>query len=270
MYFTVKFRDPENPLVQFDGNCLVGLNDLTEHLMQKRRQRNLMEPCAYKHYYWYNTVLQEELYEVPIGYILQVFHWSIESSIRGAFCMRDQQFTSVSLIIGPTMEYWFGVTVKARETITKRGREYRKKPSNPDDQYCYMLPKSKPVEASCNCCLQYFKRATHKRDCRFIPTSTMTTSSYSVPLTTMDNNLATSKQNCDKELFVPICEQNENGVNDDDDDDDGDQRDVLFFRISLSKFRRTKFNDNYNRNKVKLNNKWPLRMTIIEELVEEE
>lgn len=237
--------------------------------MQKRSQRNLMDPSAYKHYYWYNTVLQEELYEVPnAGYVLQVFHWSIESSIRGAFCMRQQQFTSVSMIIGPTMEYWFGVNVKARETITKRGRYFRQKPSNPDDQFCYMLPKSELVVASCNSCQQYFKRATHKRDCPFI-TPTMTLSSLGVQRTTIDHSLATSKRNCDKELFATISEQHENGGgNDDDDDGDGDQRDILFFRISLSKFRRMNFNDKCNMNMAKLHKKWTLRMTVIEELVE--
>lgn len=177
--------------------------------------------------------------------------------------MRDQQFSSVSMIIGPTMEYWFGMNVKPRETITKRGRYSRQKPSNPDDQYCYMLPKSELVEASCNCCQKYFKRTTHKRDCIFI-TPAMTLSSCSVPVTTADNNLATSKRNCDKELFA-----SRSGGNDEDDDGDGDQRDILFFRISLSKFRRTKFNEICNKNMAKLNKKWPSRMTIIEEMVED-
>lgn len=167
------------------------------------------------------------------------------------------------------MEYWFGVNVKARETIIKRGRYSRKKPSNPDDQYCYMLPKSELVVASCNCCQEYFKRTTHKRDCRFIPTPAMAPSSLRVPVSTTDNDLATWKRNCDKELFAPMSEQQENGSNDDDDDGDGDQRDILFFRISLSKFRRTKFNDKCNRNIPKFNKNWTLRMTIIEELVED-
>lgn len=237
--------------------------------MQKRSQRRLMDPCAYKHYYWYNTVLQEELYEVPTGYILQVFHWSIESSIRNAFCMRDQQFTNVSMIIGPTMEYWFGVNVKASETIIKHGRYSRQKRSNPDNQYCCMLPKTEIIVASCNCCQQYFKRATYKRVCGFIGTPAMTPTSLSVPVTKMDNDLATSKRTCDKELFATIRDEQENGGNDDDDDGDGDQRDILFFKISLCKFRRAKFNVICNRNNAKKNNKWLIRMAIIEELIEE-
>lgn len=73
-----------------------------------------MDRQAYKHYEWYNAILQQELYAAPCGYKLQVRHWSIESGQEKAFAMNGHQFDVISMITGPSTEHWFGANVTNR------------------------------------------------------------------------------------------------------------------------------------------------------------
>lgn len=236
------FRDPLAPIVQFDGNCLVSMVDLHNHRMQKVTQKNLMAPHAFKHYKWYNAVLQEELYEATIGFRLQVFHWSIESGIRKAFNIRGMQFNAVSMIIGPSMEYWYGINT-GRDPFTKRGRDPRHQPINPRDQFRFLLPRCPILMASCNCCDQYFERKSKRaldRNPEFIESPVSSRIDKETPRT------------CHRILFDVIadeeastessseCTDDEHTTTDEDceDDEDGGQQDILFFRISMCKFHR--------------------------------
>lgn len=219
--------------------------------MEKVNQKNLMEPQAFKHYKWYNSVLQEELYEATIGFRLQVFHWCIESGIPEAFNIRGMQFNAVSMIIGPTMEYWYGINT-GRDSFTKRGREPRNQPINPSDQYRYMLPRCPIVLASCNCCDQYFERKA-KRILERTPSSEI--SDGPITESPLSSRFANTKRSCNRVLFKIIedeenamesceCTDDEHTTDEDcendnaDDDGEGGRQDILFFRISMCKFRR--------------------------------
>lgn len=268
-------RNPLAPLVQFEGHCLVGLVELHNHRMQKRSQKNIMDPRAYKHYNWYNGILQEELYEAPIGYRLQVFHWSIESGVREAFDIRGMQFHAVSMIIGPSMEYWYGINI-GRDSFTKRGRYPRGQPINPSDQFRYLLPRCPIVMATCNCCDEYFQR-NGKRNAKKDPNGD-TRERLRRQLMSPGQMDVVPKRKCDKILFDTIVE--DDGVcttteieaveDDDDDGEEGGRQDILFFRISMCKFRRTE-STSYNsltsfRNKLNIRGLKQKLTPIVEEM----
>lgn len=216
-------RDPRSPDVRFDGSRLIGLADLHQQRMRTRRQRRVCDPLECKYLGWYNDVLQEELYDAPVGYKLQVFHWSIESGVDAAF--RSSQtgggecgivtpgplFDAVSMIVGPTMEYSFGVCKHPLHGGTASGRLLRCGPPNPCDQFRLVLPRCDRVLAACNSCSWLFRRGCRGRNDRpAVPATTISSASSS--------------------------------TDDDDNDDeysDGGTEDVLFFRISMLKFRRT-------------------------------
>lgn len=224
---------------------MVSLVDLHNHRMQKINQKNLMAPRAFKHYKWYNAVLQEELYEATIGFHLQVFHWCIESSILEAFNIRGMQFNAVSMIIGPSMEYWYGINT-GRDTFTKHGRDPRHQPINPSDQFRYLLPRCPILMASCNCCDQYFERK-----CKRILDRPTNLPQYKLPksIASPTEPLHDPNRHCKRVLFE-VIEDDETGhgftdeedtTDEDDlndDDEEGGQQDILFFRISMCKFRR--------------------------------
>lgn len=246
--FAYFFRDRLDPFVQFEGNCLVSMVDLHNHRMEKVTQKNLMAPGAFKHYKWYNAVLQEELYEATIGFRLQVFHWCIESGIREAFNIRGMQFDAVSMIIGPSMEYWYGIKT-GRDAFTKHGRELRHQPINPSDQFRYLLPRCQILMASCNCCEQYFERRG-KRTLERTPEQYPDCSVVKSPVSSRAQN---EPARCNRVLFE-IIEDDEAATEsseytddehtttdedcENDDNEDGGRQDILFFRISMCKFHR--------------------------------
>lgn len=234
------FRNRLDPLVQFDGNCLVSMVDLHNHRMEKVRQKNLMAPVAFKHYKWYNAILQEELYETTIGFRLQVFHWYIESGIREAFNIRNMQFNAVSMIIGPSMEYWYGINT-GRDAFTKHGRGLRRQPINPSDQFRYLLPRCPILMASCYCCEQYFERKGKRSQ---PPTEVPNPSFIKSPLSSRTG----TERSCNRVLFqvmedeeTPTESSDDHTTDEDEENDDdveGGRQDILFFRISMCKFRR--------------------------------
>lgn len=243
------FSDRLAPLVQFEGNCLVSMVDLHNHRMQKVNQKNLMAPRAFKHYKWYNAILQEELYEATIGFRLQVFHWCIESGIREAFNIRGMQFNAVSMIIGPSMEYWYGINT-GRDSFTKHGREPRHQPINPSDQFRYLLPRCPILMASCNCFDQYFERRG-KRILDRTPSKQPDPSFSNSPISS--RSVDQPVRSCNRVLFEIIEDdeavksESSEFTDDDhttdedvenDDNEDGGRQDILFFRISMCKFRR--------------------------------
>lgn len=203
--------DSRQPDVRFDGCRLVGLADLHRQHLRNRAQRRLTEPLVYKHGNWYNRILQEELYEAPTGYQLQVFHWSIESGASSAFQLElghdHTPVDAISVIIGPQMEYSFGVSQHPQLGGTRCMRLPRRIPADPNDQL-RMLPQCSIVLAACNNCSWYFQRG-HRAGALL----------------------------CDanSDACRPLLADRHG----DDEFDDGGTEDVLFFRISMCKFRRT-------------------------------
>lgn len=83
--------------------------ELKQHKDLKRRQKYEMGAEAYQHYKWYNSILQKELRLKPEAhYKLKIFHWYIESSNIQAFTIDDVLYKAMSVIISPTVEYWYG------------------------------------------------------------------------------------------------------------------------------------------------------------------
>lgn len=194
--------------------------------MKTRAQRRLTDPLVYKHSNWYNEILQEELAEAPTGYQLQVFHWSIESGVRQAFedgtadsCSGHTDggrllcLDAVSMIIGPSMEYRFGVIKHPQLGGTVCGRLARRSCGTPGDQYRQLLPRCPRVLDACNGCSWYFRRGGgdgHEND--------------------------SGASRC---VFDGMRADADRCADSDSDSGDGGSEDMLFFRITLRKFRRT-------------------------------
>lgn len=109
------FRKLSEPSIKFDSKCVVGLPDLHYHAEAKRLERHTMDRLAYKHYRWYNGILQQELYSAPTGFKLQIIHWTIKSGVTKAFHIDGNTFEAVTMIIGPVIEHWFGAAWASRE-----------------------------------------------------------------------------------------------------------------------------------------------------------
>lgn len=214
--------------MRFDGSRLVGLADLHRQRMKTRAQRRLTDPLVYKHSNWYNEILQEELAEAPTGYQLQVFHWSIESGVRQAFVDglvdgsgradgggggRMRCLDAVSMIIGPSMEYRFGVSTHPQLGGTVCRRLERLASGAPGDQYRQLLPRCPRVLDACNGCSWYFRRGG-------------------------DGHANDGVGDGGRCVFDGLRADVDSGA-DTDDDADGGCEDMLFFRITLRKFRRT-------------------------------
>lgn len=237
----------------------MGLADLHEQRMRTRARRRLTDPLIYKHRNWYNAVLQEELYEAPTGYKLQVFHWSIESGVRQAFQMLQQQqqrlpsqsrngddgersadhqrLDAVSMIIGPNMEYWFGVNTHATHSgdSTMCSRVPRLMPIDPNEQYRHMLPRCPVVLAACNGCSWYFKRGGDASRTDHTVGGNGGENCFFDSIVGIDVNRMSSNN----DTINAVVDVASSGEDEDDVHDDGGSEDVLFFRISMSKFRRT-------------------------------
>lgn len=113
--FAKLFRKLTAPSIKLDSKCVVGLPDLHYHAEAKRLERHTMDRLAYKHYRWYNGILQQELYSAPTGFKLQIIHWTIETGAAKAFHIDDNTFDAVTMIIGPVIEHWFGAAWTSRE-----------------------------------------------------------------------------------------------------------------------------------------------------------
>uniref|UniRef100_A0A336LVR7 CSON001413 protein n=1 Tax=Culicoides sonorensis TaxID=179676 RepID=A0A336LVR7_CULSO len=102
-------RDIHNPLVKLDSTCNAGLFELKKHREMKRKQKYEMGLDAYKHYKWYNSCLKIECSRTDnaTNTKLKILHWHIESGNIEAFKMQGVTYKAVSIIISPTVEYWY-------------------------------------------------------------------------------------------------------------------------------------------------------------------
>lgn len=203
-------------MLEYEGNNLAGLPDLHKHYVRTLRSRNIIPMASYKQSIWYNSVLQEELHEAPSGYKIQVFHWKLESGFRDVFRVKDFIFNSITMIIGPNTEYWYGMNTLGSPGLTKRGRHPRQIPVN------FTVPNVRPSLPQCPRLLS---------SCNLTKTNACGCSTKSFlngkSLTNRNNGeLTLTKLN---ELDV-IVERS-----DDDTDDDGVMQDILLFRIYMTK-----------------------------------
>lgn len=105
-------RDINNPLVKLDSTCVAGVFELKKHKEMKRKQKYEMGLDAYKHYKWYNSCLKMECLKSDNGPTssntkLKILHWHIESGNIEAFKMQGVTYKAVSIIISPSVEYWY-------------------------------------------------------------------------------------------------------------------------------------------------------------------
>lgn len=105
-------RDLHNPIVKLDSTCVAGVFELKKHKDLKRKHKYEMGTDAYKHYKWYNSCLKLECLKSDNGPVggntkLKILHWHIESSNIEAFKMQGVTYKAVSIIISPTVEYWY-------------------------------------------------------------------------------------------------------------------------------------------------------------------
>lgn len=94
--------------MKLDSVCTAGVYELKKHRELKKKEKYEMGSEAYQHYKWYNHVLLTELRSHCDSHTkLQIFHWHIESSNIEAFTIDDVLYKAVSVIISPSLEYWY-------------------------------------------------------------------------------------------------------------------------------------------------------------------
>lgn len=104
-------QDIHHPIVKLDSTCYAGIRALEEHNRLKRKEKYQMGTDwinAYNHYKWYNSCLKLECQKLESGVQLKIRHWLIETGNVEAFKMQDVTYKAVSMIISPTVEYWYG------------------------------------------------------------------------------------------------------------------------------------------------------------------
>lgn len=167
---------------------------------------------------WYNSILQEELHEAPSGYKIQVFHWNIESGVREAFRIKGMDFNAVTMIIGESTEYWYGINTSRTAGFTKRGRYSRQFSKNLNiPNIRPSLPQCSIILSSCNL------TTTNVCNCfakLFLSGKCLTTN--------INGELTLKKLN---ELAGIVAKS----VDNNDGDDDGIMQDILLFRIYMTK-----------------------------------
>lgn len=101
-------RPITKPEVKLDSLCTAGSYELRKHRELKRKEKYEMGSEAYQHYKWYNSILRSELEQHGDQRTkLKIYHWHIESSNVQAFTMDEVLYKAVSVIISPTLEYWY-------------------------------------------------------------------------------------------------------------------------------------------------------------------
>lgn len=101
-------RPLTQPEVKLDSLCTAGMYELKKHRELKRKEKYEMSSEAYQHYKWYNSILTTELLNREDDHTkLKIYHWHIESSNVKAFTIDEVLYKAVSVIISPTLEYWY-------------------------------------------------------------------------------------------------------------------------------------------------------------------
>lgn len=175
-----------------------------------------MPTISYKQSMWYNSILQEELHEAPSGYLIQVFHWKIESGIQEAFRIKNMEFNTITTIIGANTEYWYGVNTSRTAGFRKRGRYPRHFPNKSNiPNVRPSLPQCPIILSSCNLTTinvcNCFAKLLLSGQC----------------LTNINCDVTLKKLN---ELAVIVAKSA-----DKDTDDEGVMQDILLFRIYMTK-----------------------------------
>lgn len=117
-------RCADTPSVRQDNTCIAGFNELRLHRELKRREKQTMNPDAYHHYKWYNSMLMHEMRAASENSKLRIIHWHIESGNTEAFMMGGVLYKAVSIIIGPEMEHWYCANV-GKDAAHSYGSRYR-------------------------------------------------------------------------------------------------------------------------------------------------
>lgn len=123
-------RDIHQPVIKLDSTCHAGVSELEEHYKLKRKEKFVMGTAAYNHYKWYNSCLMLECQKLDDSVLtdnktqLKIRHWNIESGNIEAFTMEGVAYKAVSMIISPTVEYWYcsNQDPNAAQTFGSRSR----------------------------------------------------------------------------------------------------------------------------------------------------
>lgn len=211
------------PTIHFDSNCIVGLADLHNHAEIKRHEKEEMDRQAYKHFRWYNAMLQDELYSAPTGFKLQILHWTIETDNINAFRINNNTFDAVTMIIGPNIEHWFGAIFTLGRKFCAHGHNQRIS--------TVKFQQTPSCTSNSSIILEPYDLITHEFTATLsINTTKSNNSNFNTNNNEKDHHQSLKDNN--NTVCNPINYYNENNI---DDDGSDDCQDIFMLKITLAK-----------------------------------